>query len=116
LAVAARESIRAGNEHRASGVTQGDLAQICSMYHNLYDPVVQDDDPVAALVRIAFEQFPFQEPLFFGAARSRLLFEQTSPDAAARLRIVDSSFWARLIGHPLDVLFNTGMLLGVGAL
>jgi hypothetical protein len=116
LAVAARESIRAGNEHRASGVTRRDLAQICGMYHNLYDPVVDDEDAVAAVIRIAFEQFPFQEALFFGAARSRLLFELTSPDAAARLRIVDSSFWAHVIGQPLDVLFNTGMLLGVGAL
>jgi hypothetical protein len=116
LAVAARESIRAGNEHRASGVTQRDLAHICGMYHNLYDPVVEDEDAVAALVRIAFEQFPFQEALFFGAARSRLLFEQPSPEAAARLRIVDSSVWRRVIGQPLDVLFNTGMLLGVGAL
>jgi hypothetical protein len=116
LAVAARESIRAGNEHRAPGVTQRDLAEICRMYHNLYDPVVDDGDAVAALVRIASEQFPFQEALFFGAARSRLLFEQASPEAAGRLRIVDSSFWARVIGQPLDVLFNTGMLLGVGAL
>jgi len=116
LAVAARESICAGNEHRASGVTQRDLAEICSLYHNLYDPVVDDEDAVAALVRIAFEQFPFQEPLFFGAARSRLLFEEASPEAAARLRIVDASFWPRMIGHPLDVLFNSGMLLGVGAL
>src|SRR5207248_11801060 len=51
LAVAARESIRAGNEHRASGLTQRDLAHICGMYHNLYDPVVEDEDGVAALVR-----------------------------------------------------------------
>lgn len=116
LAVAARESIRAGNEHRASGITQRDLAEICSLYANLHDPVVDDGDAVATLVRIAFEQFPFQEPLFFGAARSRLLFEEASPEAAARLRIVDSSFWPRIIGEPLDVLFNTGMLLGIGAL
>jgi hypothetical protein len=116
LAIAARESIRAGNEHRASGVTKRDLAEICGMYHNLYDPIADDNDGVAALVRIAFEQFPFQEALFFGAARSRLLFEQASPDAAARLRMVDSSFWSHIVGHPLDVLFNTGMLLGVGAL
>jgi hypothetical protein len=116
LAVAARESIRTGNEHRAPGVTQRDLAQICGMYHNLYDPVVADEDAVGLLVRVAFEQFPFQEALFFGAARSRLLFEQASPEAAARLRIIDSAFWGRVIGQPLDVLFNAGMLLGVGAL
>jgi hypothetical protein len=29
---------------------------------------------------------------------------------------VATSFSARVIGQPLDVLFNTGMLLGVGAL
>jgi hypothetical protein len=43
-----------------------------------YDPVVGDGDAVAALIRIAFEQFPFQEPLFFGAARSRLLFGEAA--------------------------------------
>src|SRR4051794_36596558 len=58
LAVAARESIRVGNEHRRSRVSERDVAQICNLYANLYDPVVDDGDVVACLIRIAFEQFP----------------------------------------------------------
>jgi len=115
LAVAARESIRAGNEYRSPGVTEHDLADICGMYAELHDPIVDDQDALALLVRIAYEQFPFQEPLYFGAARSRLLLEQASPTAASQLRIIDSSFWQSVLGHPLDTLFNAGLLLGASA-
>jgi hypothetical protein len=31
------------------------------------------------------------------------------------LKIIDSSFWSRVLGHPLDALFNAGLLLGSGA-
>jgi hypothetical protein len=115
LAVAARESIRAGNEHRNPGVTERDLADICGMYAELHEPIMDDKDVLAFFVRTAYEQFPFQEPLYFGAARSRLLFEQASPTAASQLKIIDSSFWPGILGHPLDALFNAGLLLGAGA-
>jgi hypothetical protein len=116
LATAARESIRAGNEYRASGVTRRDLAQICSIYGNLYDPLYDDGNQLAYLVRAAFEQLPFQESLFFGMARSRLLFERPSAVARPRLRLIDPAFWRRTIGLPLERLFAAGMLFGVGAL
>jgi hypothetical protein len=116
MAVAARESLRAGNEYRRSGVTMNDLVEIGSHYHNLYDSVLEDEDALACLVRIAYEQFPFQEALFFGAARSRLLFERPSPEAVRKLRLVDSAFWGKTIGLPLETLFAAGMLFGVGAL
>jgi hypothetical protein len=116
LAAAARESIQAGNEHRASGVTMRDLAQICSIYGNLYDPLYDDRDQLAYFVRVAYEQFPFQESLFFGMARSRLLFGRPSPFAYPKLRVVDGAFWERTIGLPLERLFAAGMLFGVGAL
>jgi hypothetical protein len=116
LATAARESIRAGNEFRVSGVTLRDLAQICSIYGNLYDPVYDDGDALACLVRAAYEQFPFQESLFFGMARSRLLFERPSPSVLHKLKLVDRAFWQRTIGQPLERLFAAGMLFGVGAL
>jgi hypothetical protein len=116
MAIAARESLRAGNEHRASGVTVNDLIEIGASYHNLYDPVIDDGDALACLVRIAYEQFPFQEALFFGVARSRLLFERATPEAVRRLRLIDASFWPTTIGLPLETLFAAGMLFGVGAL
>jgi hypothetical protein len=116
LAVAARESIRAGNEHRDPGVTEADLASICGMYAELYEPIVDDHDSLAALIRMAYEQFGFQESLYFGVARSRLLFEQPSTMAAGQLRIIDQAFWPMVLGHSLGDLFNAGLLLGVGAL
>lgn len=116
MAVAARESLRAGNEYRPAGVTAKDLFEIGSRYHNVYDPVIDDGDALACLVRIAYEQFPFQEALFFGAARSRLLFERRSPDVDRKLRLIDSEFWSTTIGLPLEILFAAGMLFGVGAL
>jgi hypothetical protein len=116
LAVAARESIRVGNEHRRPGVTERDLLQINHLYATLYDPMQDDDDIVAMFVRTAYEQFPFQEPYFFAAARSRLLFEQASEEAQSRLRIVGPEFWANVIGLPLDVLFGVGLLFTVGAI
>lgn len=116
LAIAARESLRAGNEHRRSGVTVNDLIEIGASYHNLYDPVIDDGDALACLVRIAYEQFPFQEALFFGVARSRLLFERATPETVRRLRLIDASFWPKTIGLPLETLFAAGMLFGVGAL
>src|SRR5436190_1001434 len=79
MAIAARESLRAGNEHRSSGVGFSDLIDIARRYHDLYDPIDDDQDALALLVRTAYEQFPFQEPLFYGAARSRLLFERPTP-------------------------------------
>lgn len=115
LAAAARESIRAGNEHRTPGVTGRDLAQICGIYGGLYDPVLDDRDALACVVRIAYEQFPYQEALFFGLTRSRLLFGDPSASALAKLRIVDETFWEQTIGLPLELLFAAGMLFGVGA-
>ncbi|MFY9487210.1 MAG: hypothetical protein WAP35_00740 [Solirubrobacterales bacterium] len=116
LAVTARESIRAGTEHRKSGVTRHDLAQICEIYNNLFDPIADDNDVLATLVRSAFEQFPFQESLYFGIARSRLLFEKPSPQITGKLKIVDAAFWQNVTGQPLDTFLDTGLLLGVGAL
>lgn len=116
LAIAARESVRAGNEHRPSGVTVRDLVEISSKYHNLYDPLYDDNDAFAYLVRTAYEQFPFQEPLFFGLSRSRLLFQKPSPEALARTRVVDAPFWETTLGADLETLFTAGFVFGVGAL
>ena len=115
LAVAARESLRVGNEHRDPGITGLDLVQITHKHHNLYDPLVDDNDALAFLIRIAYEQFPFQEPLFYGLSRSRLLFERASPEARAKLRLVVGDFWERSLGLPLDTLFVSGFLFGIGA-
>jgi hypothetical protein len=115
LAAAARESIRAGNEHRDPGVTPTDLLEICHIYGQLYDPFLDDRDLTALAVRAAYEQFPFQEPLFFGLTRSELLFDRPSPRVRPKLQIVGDLFWERTIGLSLDRLFAAGMVLGVGA-
>lgn len=70
---------------------------------------------LAFLIRSAYEQFPFQEPLFYGLSRSRLLFEKASPAVRAKLRLVVGDFWERSLGLPLEALFVSGFLFGIGA-
>ena len=63
MALAARESILYGNEHRIDVLRDGDLRVLFNTYNGLHedDANPEDFDPLKVLVRLAYEQFPYQE-------------------------------------------------------
>jgi hypothetical protein len=116
LAAAARESIVAGNEHRQPGVSRGDIEQICNLYNNLEDPILDSDDEdsfYSFFVRLTYEQFSYQISIFEEFARPHLLFDDAlrTTDTA----LIDQGFWERLLGCTPVELAGAIFVLGVGA-
>jgi hypothetical protein len=84
LAVAARESIRCGTEHRSAVPTVTDLHDLNRLYTNLADPFLVDRDEVSLMTRLSYEQFPFQEQIYFQVSRSTLIYEAAPNTQFAR--------------------------------
>jgi hypothetical protein len=117
LAVAAKVSIVHGNEHRRSGVTHRDVAEICQALNMIEDPLGADaDDPTttvtAFMVRTENEQFRWQTSMFEEISRFTALFESLD---ALSLKVIDYSLLGRIMGCGLGDFTTTGFALWVGA-
>jgi len=120
LMCAAKESIRAGNEHRAPGVTPRDIQEICGAFNAVVDPILdhEREPELGALhnffVRTAYEQFPHQASLFDDLARPYALLVESLAEAGP-MEVMDDVFWPRVLGCPLPTFEGVAFLLGIGA-
>ena len=116
LAAAAKESIRAGNEHRPEGVTSDDIQEICASFNSLRDPLLKKEpnsEPLRSFfVRISFEQFPYQQSIFEEMARVYALLGDLP---STGLRVLSSTTWQELLGCSLLEFVGAGFLFSVGA-
>lgn len=99
LADAAMTSLVRGNEHRGAPATDGDLSEILAQYTALDDPVRQQ--PVGErlegyLLRVAGQQFTWQEDDFSELARSVALLAHTKP--SIQLEVLTNGWEQDLLG------------------
>jgi len=115
LAGVAIAALRYGNDHRKPGATWNDIAELCALYVNVYEPAL-DQSPIdlrGLLHRMAYEQFPYQISLMEQLGRTTALFlgQRATCDAAPT-----HADWARVLGVGLSDFTAIGFALHVAAL
>jgi hypothetical protein len=104
----ARVSLVGGSEFLRDA-TRDDLLQCADDYRNLLDPELGTDDAGAAesfLLRIGYEQLPFQQSLKGEIARNIALFEQTTPSRP--LTVIKTGWDQELLGCSLSQYAGIG--------
>lgn len=109
----AREALAAsGPRHPSRRATQAkatnaDLARLNDMVIALEDPILEG--PSSSLgdwrVRVAFQQFPYQQPAFHATARLRPMFKRTFPHP--RYQVLNDTLIEGLIGSDIDTFVDT---------
>lgn len=121
VAAIARESLAVGSEHRTAPVTDRALRRMAHDFLELADDRLADGSPDALedfLVRLAFEQFVWNEPLFSELSRVLAMLDRVYDDLG--LEVLSRDAWTDLLGIPLiDYvaaigLFVTGVLANEG--
>ncbi len=116
MVLAARESILYSNEHRSDVVTDDDLRVLFNT-HSAIDEVdanPEDFNPLKLIVRIAYEQFPYQESLFEEVSRTHALMVDGA-DRVPGLQVLDDSAWDQLLGAPPGLMVGATFFLQVAA-
>lgn len=120
VAAAARENIAFGNEYRSEEpVTDADLGRLRNIYTNLHDRFVAaseggvPDVLDSFLVRLAYEQFPYQHSRYEDMSRILLLFDRNYTGLGCQ--VLSLVAWKRLLGLPLDTFMRAGFFILVGA-
>lgn len=115
-ALAARESVLWGNEHRDAEVTGDSLRVLVNAHNDIYErPAAQERDgwAHALMTRLAYEQFPYQESIFEEVSRSHALMVEGASEIA--VEVLDDAVWNRLLGAPLGEVVGATFFLQVAA-
>lgn len=112
-----QSGIVAGNEHRAAGVTDRDVVEICAAYNALEDPLTRNAEDLtgtlgAFLVRVSHEQFAPQLSLFEEISRLTALFDNVDD---LDTELLDSALIERLLGCSLSEFVRAGFVIATGA-
>jgi hypothetical protein len=116
LAAAAKVSLTSGNEHRASGVVYRDIEEICAAFNAIDDPLLSSPTAKnlgAFLLRISYEQFPYQLSRFEEVTRPTAMFSMDA--AGVPTEVIGPRFWLDELGCSLEVFVGAGFLLSVAA-
>jgi hypothetical protein len=117
IAAAARENIAYSNPYRSGGaVTTKDLGRLRNIFANLHDPFVDAVGQPGALdsliVRVVFEQFPYQHSRYEDMSRILLLFDRDYNGQGCQ--VLSTSAWTTLLGLPLEDFMRAAFLILVG--
>lgn len=116
LADAAWVSLAHGNEHRQRAASEDDLREILDQYVALDDPLRQlpvGERLEGFLLRVAGQQFTWQEDDFSELARSLALLVQTEPTRP--LEVLTTGWEQDLLGCPLADYVGLAQLLYAAA-
>lgn len=115
IALAARESILWGNEHRKEGVTGDDLRRLFNAHNDVVGvPRERDDNFVLGmLTQVAYEQFPYQESIFEEVSRTHALLVDGL--SAVNLEVLSEKAWEEMLGAPLGQVVGATFFLQVAA-
>jgi hypothetical protein len=116
LAALAKASICHGNAYRSTTVRPDTIARACQMYNNLAPEELDSEELKSALgilVRIAYEQFPYQEPLYGEIARAEAFFGCYS--GRKRLEVLSDAALTQLLGAPLRQAVGVAFVLYASA-
>lgn len=116
VAAIARESLAYGSEHRATPVTDRALRRMAQAFLELPDDGLVTGRPDALesfLIRVAFEQFVWNEPLFGEMSRVLAMLDR---DYDRQLEVLSRDAWSDLLGVPLIDYVSATMVFGTGVL
>jgi hypothetical protein len=118
IAAAARENIAYSNPHRARAVVSvADLGRLRNVYTNLHDPFMNAVGEPGALdsflVRVAFEQFPYQHSRYEDMSRILLLFDRDYTNLGCK--VMSAAGWEHVLELPLEAFMRAAFLILVGA-
>lgn len=116
IALIARESVLWSNEHRHAPVTGDTIRRLVNTHNDLFNPDEDTSDPDWALdlmIRLAFEQFPYQESIFEEVARPHALFVEGA--AEVDVEVLTDGAWERVLGAPLGEVVGSTFFLQVAA-
>lgn len=114
-ALAARESVLWGNEHRSAKVTGDSLRVIINAHNDIYegDPAPDAGGVLDIITRLAYEQFPYQESVFEEVTRSHALMVEGATEIP--IEVLDDAAWNSLLGAPLGEVVGATFFLQVAA-
>ncbi|WP_238006124.1 hypothetical protein KZZ52_51720 [Dactylosporangium sp. AC04546] len=116
LAAVVKASLYNGNPFRSRTMREQDLMLACHMHNNLHPEELDHPDlgsPLAVMVRIGYEQFPYQESMFEEMARAESLFNGYT--ARKPLTVITGERLAKLLGAPVRDAAGVALLLHAGA-
>jgi hypothetical protein len=117
LAALAKAVICHGNPHRSTTVRPDTIARACNMYNNYTPEELKHKELETAfgiLVRLAYEQFPYQESLYGELARAEAFFGGYS--GRKRLEVLSDATLTQLLGAPLRQAIGVAFVLYASAL
>lgn len=118
LAVAARESILWGNEHRDDTINGEYLRRLFNAFTNIAEPDASAEATIeewlAVMTRLAYEQFPYQESIFEEVSRTHALMVEGITEIDLEV-LNDEAVWERLVGAPLGQAVGATFFLQAAA-
>ena len=112
LAALAKASIVHGNQHRSVAVKPGDVPFGCAIYSNptMEELKIAASDPVFdLLLRVAYQQFPYQESAYEELARAEAFFNGYS--GRKQLEVIDKDAVIELLGAPVREAVGVAFML-----
>lgn len=114
LADAARVSLACGTEHNRRDATEDDLQAVLDAYNAFDEPAIRAEDLPALLLRMANQQFTWQEEGCATLARTFAVLDQ--PDIDHRLECIKPGWDTELFGFSLKEYVGTVQLVWAAAL
>ena len=116
LAGLAKASICHGNPYRSTTVRPETIARACHMYNNLAPEELDHEElksTLGILMRVAYEQFPYQEPLYGELARAEAFFGGYA--GRKHLEVLSDATLTQLLGAPLRQAVGVAFVLYASA-
>lgn len=118
-AASAITSVCHGNQHRPAGASYADVVDMCAAHNAVRDHGLAEHEPDAAvrfLLRVMYEQMPFQHAGATDIARSRAMFVDSLPEDTSTLKILSPDLWNTVLDCSLEQFVGIAWLLFAGAM
>lgn len=112
IATIARESILWGNDYRRARVDEDALVAILNAHNSIHE-ALGEDSVAPFLIRMAYEQFPYQESDYEEVCRSHAMLIEGAREISTE--VLSDETWMELFGAPLEQVVGATFFLHVAA-
>lgn len=112
IATIARESILFGNDYRRSFVDDDALVAIFNAHNSIYEDLVEDS-AAPFLIRMSYEQFPYQESYYEEVCRSHAMLVEGAREISTE--VLSEEAWITVLGAPLEQVVGATFFLHIAA-
>ena len=112
IATIARESILRGNDYRRASVDDHALVAVFNAHNNI-DEDLSQDSIAPFLVRMSYEQFPYQESDYEEVCRSHAMLVEGAAEIPTE--VLGERAWIDVFGAPLDHVVGATFFLHAAA-